>query len=322
MFNNLRQKLLGSKGESPPTTLAVSIYGKLPIYKDYIQVGCNEKRTAEFKHWLEEAFGQPYEIFDGRTVPIEKPHKIIFSLSDGKSLVIATIWPSTDEGGLRKFPFSTFAVLPRSMFDGQSLIELWPALQSVWSQFTNLYEQAKSQQDITALYEKFKETQVNFELDIEATPPEPLNFQTWINAYEPDIPQLYADSLTKNIRKFIEIYRELESEGYAPSVRMPLAPDTSIPLQTDVWLNSFATALKHCRRFPTLIVPYETPCALDFVCMIWREMRNEDGFLFASRPVEYEYIDDLDVNLLTHDDLPRVDLGMSPDDWVALLSKP
>jgi len=54
-FSHWRDKHLAHAG-GPMEGFALSVYGKLPIYKDYIIWECHQDGAADFKRWLDDAF--------------------------------------------------------------------------------------------------------------------------------------------------------------------------------------------------------------------------------------------------------------------------
>jgi hypothetical protein len=110
----------------------LSAYGKLPIYKDYIMWECHAGGAAEMKRWLDESFGLTWEEFGGKGVLPAGPARALLLLPGGKWAVAAALRPSTDEGGLRKFPMTMFAVFGRGEIIGRGVRGAIEALTPIW----------------------------------------------------------------------------------------------------------------------------------------------------------------------------------------------
>lgn len=86
--------------EEPP----LQLYGKLPIAKDYLRVGCGSDAGRGLRQWLDRGFSG--EVGDAAPV---LPYALRFLWSDpGGEVLQGTLRPSSDAGGLRVFPFALF----------------------------------------------------------------------------------------------------------------------------------------------------------------------------------------------------------------------
>src|SRR5262249_29762772 len=74
--------------------------------------GLTDPAAREFRTWLDRGFSHRWSVDENyRDVNIE-PHSFLFRLPDGKGCVAGSLWGSTDEGGLRRFPFTLFLSFP------------------------------------------------------------------------------------------------------------------------------------------------------------------------------------------------------------------
>ncbi len=110
LFARLRRSLAGgdAKGEEWP----LLVHGKLPIYKDFISSGVTEEAAKEFRDWLGNGFSHiwsPREEYKACEIP---PTRFLGLLPRTRRLVAGALWGSHDEGGLRRFPFALFSVVP------------------------------------------------------------------------------------------------------------------------------------------------------------------------------------------------------------------
>ena len=103
----------GSEEERVRTArFPLQAYGKLPIYKDFISIGLTDAGAREFRQWLDRGFSYRWaenERYRDTEIP---PHGFLLRLPESRSCVAGVLWGSSDEGGLRKFPFSVFVSFP------------------------------------------------------------------------------------------------------------------------------------------------------------------------------------------------------------------
>jgi type VI secretion system ImpM family protein len=109
-----RRLLSGGSSEEKVRTARYPLqaYGKLPIYKDFISVGLTDPAAKEFRQWLDRGFSRKWAV-DEQYRETEIPaHGFLLRLPESRASVAGALWGSSDEGGLRKFPFTVFLSLP------------------------------------------------------------------------------------------------------------------------------------------------------------------------------------------------------------------
>ena len=108
-----RRLLGGSQNEKVRTArYPLQAYGKLPIYKDFISVGLTDPAAREFRQWIDRGYSYRWAENEAyRETPIP-PHGFLLRLPESKACVAGILWGSSDEGGLRKFPFAVFLSFP------------------------------------------------------------------------------------------------------------------------------------------------------------------------------------------------------------------
>ncbi|HXM80205.1 MAG TPA: TagF domain-containing protein, partial [Thermoanaerobaculia bacterium] len=109
----LLRRLWGGGPEKTKTfRLSVNAYGKLPIYKDFISSGLTEPAAREFRAWLDKGFSHRWATDDGCRESEIPPYNFLVRLPDSRGCAAGSLWGSSDEGGLRKFPFALFLSFP------------------------------------------------------------------------------------------------------------------------------------------------------------------------------------------------------------------
>ena len=102
-----------SADDPPPTeSWPLFAFGKLPVYKDFISAGLTDDVSREFRDWLSNGFSRHWSLRDDCR-PTEIPlHAFLIRLPESRKMAVGALWGSTDQGGLRKFPFALFTILP------------------------------------------------------------------------------------------------------------------------------------------------------------------------------------------------------------------
>ena len=58
LISKLKEGFAGADGPPRMETCALHLYGKLPIYKDFISSGLTEEGAKEFRDWLGNGFSR------------------------------------------------------------------------------------------------------------------------------------------------------------------------------------------------------------------------------------------------------------------------
>ena len=102
-----------SADDPPPTeSWPLFAFGKLPVYKDFISAGLTDDVSREFRDWLSNGFSRHWSTRDdcrSTEIPL---HAFLLRLPESRKMAVGALWGSTDQGGLRKFPFALFTILP------------------------------------------------------------------------------------------------------------------------------------------------------------------------------------------------------------------
>ncbi|MCL5270620.1 MAG: TagF domain-containing protein [bacterium] len=311
-----------SRGGGRIESFVLSAYGKLPIYKDYIMWECHAGAAAEMKRWLDEAFGMTWEEFGGKGIVPAGPARALLLLPGGKWAVAAALRPSTDEGGLRKFPFTLFACFGRGELVGRGVRGAVEALTPVWESLEDQQRRLAAIDNIEDLYSYLQRTA--------PAPADPcpeadgaagegtLDVAAWMQAIGPDNPAGLRRWFEEKIRETLAAYRGFPEQGESLAARLPLAPGLSAALQADLWAQAFQGNLKKCPAFPSLVIERpEAEGAAPAVSLVWRELKREDAWLFSGRTGEYEFVENLCPP--APPDLPAGDDGDAPADPVQWL---
>lgn len=100
--------------DDPPPTESWPLYafGKLPVYKDFISAGLTDDASREFRDWLSNGFSKYWSTRDDCRPAGIPLHAFLLRLPESRKVAAGALWGSSDQGGLRKFPFALFTILP------------------------------------------------------------------------------------------------------------------------------------------------------------------------------------------------------------------
>ena len=320
-FRDFKNKLF-AKSVAKIERFRLSVYGKLPIYKDYILWECHRPGAEEFKLWLDQAFGLPWDEFGGKNARPRCKFRVIWAPAGSKHVIAASMWPSADEGNLRKFPFTLFGVFGRSETIGNGVGGAVGVFCPVWKSMEELYPAMKAQSDVQTLYTYLQVTDPEIK-DEPAAEEENLNVREWFEAMAPLGDRGYGARMQYLLRETIEGYNSFDEGGAALAVRLPLAArGPSVALQAETWAQAFQKNVKKCPAFPTVLIELNDDDRPTNVVLIWRELMREDGRLFAEKSEAFEYLEDIAAKAGgTTSYGESEELPADPDAWIESLGK-
>lgn len=226
MFSFLRK-------EDPP----LQLYGKLPLAKDYLRIGASEGAGRRWREWMDRAFGA-----GGEGVGRLAPWRFLVAARSQPAL-LGVLWPSSDAGGLRPFPFAlwverTWSALLAECTDDPARAEAW------WGALESLGAEARGFADGAALLAGLRGRRI-------ASPPDP-NAEP---AAEPTLGEWTSLSFPDGIRGLEAVLAELASEVTGP-LRMPVTRARPRSPQVAAWLRALGSSGALGKKaFGTLFVP-------------------------------------------------------------------
>lgn len=320
-FQNLKDKLL-PKGDGKLESLPLSAYGKLTLYKDYINLQVNDGPAAAFKKWMDQAFGMTFEEFGGRAVTLDYPSRIVWHLPAAKAYAVGVIWPSTDEGGLRKFPFCFFTVISKGTLAGRPIAEGLALLVPIWKFAERAYEEARALSNIEAFYTAFGDRKIETEPEAQDSA-DGISREEWMTGMMPADGAGFSHRLTANVSNLIGGARTLAEQGAALAVRLPLSRALPVAPQVCIWERAFRDNLKNCDLWPSMILPSDPMAEEPTLTLIWREPIKEDARLFASDVSGYDHIEDIAGESRVAGDMASELTEVAPDidGWIAQVGR-
>jgi len=110
--SSIFQLLKLSFGGPKNVELPLSCYGKLPIYRDFIRNSLAGPEAQAFKQWLDRGFSRHWEAQDACREYRFGTHALVLTFPGTGRVVLAYLWGSADNEGLRRFPFAFFVSVP------------------------------------------------------------------------------------------------------------------------------------------------------------------------------------------------------------------
>lgn len=206
------------KRESPQ----LELYGKLPLAKDYLRIGCGDGAALALRDWLDRGFSGNAQ---GQAL-IARPLCFLAAV-DSAEPVQGCLWPSSDAGGLRRFPFALLVARRRKALLADLAAGLDHAA-GLWKRLGEIHSSLRDHADGQALLSALR----GVELDLEDIPPEaPERFalDDWLSA-------LWPEAGTDGLRSTLEDLQEPRVASARGPLRLPLAVDLPLRDQVNGWL--------------------------------------------------------------------------------------
>lgn len=321
-FRDFKNRLF-SKPVAKIEQFRLSVYGKLPIYKDYILWECHRPGAEEFKLWLDQAFGLPWDEFGGKNARPRSKFRAIIQIPGSKQVIAATLWPSADEGNLRKFPFVLFGVFNRGDVTGSGVGAAIGVFNPVWRSMEALYPAMKEQSDVQELYSYLQVTDPEVRNDEAPAEEANLNVQEWFAAMAPLGDRGYGARIQSILRETIEGYNSFDEGGAALAARLPLAGSgPSLAAQAETWTQAFQKNVKKCPAFPSVLIELDDNDRPTNLGLVWRDFKREDGRLFAEKSETFDYVEDISARAVGTTAYGETgEIPADPDHWIESLGK-
>jgi hypothetical protein len=288
-------------------TAQLQLYGKLPIAKDYLRIGYGEGVARSLREWLDRAFSGVADAASPSVLPY--PMRFLTAGEEGPPLM-GSIWPSSDAGGLRLFPFAVAVErkarsLLTDLEEGLGRAEgLWPKIEAIHAAHGNFGD---GRSFLAAMRGQMLDAH-----KAPALPRERVDLETWTGA-------LWPDRGGEGLDDTLDRLGELRGSRRGTPLRLPLVAGLSLTAQVHGWWRVMsALDLVDSGSVPTLffpqpLAPLEEPL---FLTVFRGPLRVEDlPWLCSAREETLEEPGDL------CDSLPRriVDAVPAPEK-IALLA--
>jgi type VI secretion system ImpM family protein len=293
VFDLLSRFRKHSADDPPPTeSWPLFAFGKLPVYKDFISSGLTDDASREFRDWLSNGFSRHWSNRDDCRATEIPLHAFLLRMPESRKMAVGALWGSTDQGGLRKFPFALFTILP----DGKSVASVLTALDYL-PVFENRAREIRRKFDaggsLAAVYQELRGTKIEIPVrtqnEIRARLAEALarsRVGTLAMAlFENDAATQWAALLSG-----LDAAARNPKAG-AAAFRLPLADGTAPLDQLKLWTVRLAK-LSPAGAGPSGVL-YRTggtaPCGVIF----FRDARADDILLFHPAAIPTDFVEEI-----------------------------
>lgn len=222
---------------------SVHLYGKLPIAKDYLRVGCGQDAPAAWREWLDRTFS-PAGEFEARILPFAM--RFVFDV-ENHSPIMGLAWPSSDAGGLRKFPFSLL-IERRGRVLLKDTLAGFVESAHVWDRLAAQLEKTAVSSTGESYLTSIRGETIGFEKG-QSAPLEAVDLEAWIDT-------LWWENGRDGLFEVLERLSSLASQRYRGPIRLPLVADLPKRVQVHAWLRClFELGVVEEDTLPTLFFP-------------------------------------------------------------------
>jgi len=263
---------------------AVQLYGKLPIAKDYLRVGCSTGNARYLREWLDETFSTSVE--GGAMPELAQPLRFLLDAGAGTPLQ-GTLWPSSDAGGERRFPFALFVEHNRRRLLAD-LQEGLPKSTWGWGQLESKKDESAQAADGQRFLSAMRRAQIPLH-DAEPEQVPAIDAVSWSRA-------LWAEEGPRGLVPLYEQLRRYHQEKRRDPIRLPLVSNLPMVVQAHAWLRLLTEAsILTSSTVPNVFFPRAAAQAPAYLSVFpstptpadsrWLAVRTEGGagpFDFAS----------------------------------------
>lgn len=291
LFSKLKDGLSGADGPPKLEAYALHLYGKLPIYKDFITSGFTEEGSKDFRDWLGNGFSRRWSVLDeykGTEIPL---HTFLFALPGGKRSVAGALWGSHDEGGLRQFPFTLFAVLPQGRPVADPFVAL-SYLEVFEERATYIRRNFRQGRTVASFYETFRGARIEVPVKRPAKIAEAVEKEAKGVTLGDFAESLLGPSAAADWPGFLsKVKSACAGSGGAEAIRIPLGNLLPAEQQVQIWLSWLSSEGVLDRSAPVGSLVCRSGGRSRAV-LFFRDLRPEDFLLLHPDATDYEFVEE------------------------------
>ncbi len=275
-----------------PDDLALSAYGKLPQYGDFIRHGLSSRGALAFKTWLDRGIsrfweGGPPEYGSHRI----GSHVVLLSFPQEGACVHGYLWGSHDAAALRSFPFAIFLAKRAESKAGLTLDRL-SFLGKVAKCAQRLRRDLKAAADLEEILGEVRRTQLKSETRPATELRQELEqalAQVTLGEFVESLYGIEGDEMWQALVAYLG--RRAEAEDPSLALRLPSSGRLRLSHQVGFWSVFLETLLAQGGGPVQLVCPLDR--SGDGIVLLRRELRPEDVRAFHPQMPGYELIEDL-----------------------------
>ncbi|HQQ79427.1 MAG TPA: type VI secretion system-associated protein TagF, partial [Thermoanaerobaculia bacterium] len=282
-----------SADDAPPIeSWPLFAFGKLPVYKDFISAGLTDDVSREFRDWLSDGFSKVWSARDdcrSAEIPL---HAFLLRLPASRKMAAGVLWGSTDQGGLRKFPFSLFTILPagRPAAAVLTALDYLPVFESRGREIRRKYDAGGSLADV---YQELRGARI----DVPLRTPEQIRLKLAEALASRRVGPLARALFESDAEtRWSALLSGLDAAARHPAAgaaafRVPLDEDTSPLDQLKLWTVRLAKASPGGAS-PAGVL-YRTGGAAPRGVVFFRDARAEDILLLHPEAIPTDFVEEI-----------------------------
>jgi len=282
-----------SADDPPPTeSWPLFAFGKLPVYKDFISAGLTDDASREFRDWLSNGFSRHWSSRDdcrSTEIPL---HAFLLRLPESRKMAVGALWGSTDQGGLRKFPFALFTILPagKPVTSVLTALDYLPVFESRAREIRRKYDAGGS---LAAVYQELRGAKIEIPVRTQDEIRVRLAEALGRSRVGPLATALFGDDAE---RQWAALLSGLDAAGRSPTAgaaafRLPLTDETAPLDQLKLWTVRLSKATP-AGAGPTGVL-YRTGGAAPCGVVLFRDARAEDILLFHPAAIPTDFVEEI-----------------------------
>ncbi|MCA8962102.1 MAG: DUF2094 domain-containing protein [Planctomycetes bacterium] len=131
----------------------ISVYGKLPISKEYLRHNCHDGLPLRFRDWMDRGFD--HASHRSLLPPGREARRVYYAGPRELGGALSVMAPSNDASGTREFPFAVL-VPDRRPVNGEGR---FAALDDVWSGIEGLFDALQREPDNDAFFARVRDAE-------------------------------------------------------------------------------------------------------------------------------------------------------------------
>src|SRR5512141_16925 len=267
-------------------------FGKLPVYKDFISAGLTDDVSREFRDWLSNGFSRLWASRDDCRAAEIPLHAFLLRLPASRKMAVGALWGSTDQGGLRKFPFALFTILPGGKPAASVLtaLDYLPVFETRAREIRRKYDAGGS---LAAVYQELRGARIEIPVRKEEEIRVRLAEALARSRVGPLATALFgSDAATQ----WAALLSGLDTAARSPAAgaaafRLPLADGTPPLHQMKLWTLRFAKT-SPAGAGPVGVL-YRTGGELPRGVFFFRDVRAEDILLFHPEAIPTDFVEEI-----------------------------
>jgi type VI secretion system ImpM family protein len=278
---------------------ALSTYGKLPLYKDFLRHGLASRESQAFRQWLDRGFSRHWDADAACRDHRIETHAFSLRFEGLARRLVGCLWGSHDQGELRRFPFTLFVSIPASGAYGD--LAALGALERIVEWGAGVRREAAGEADPQGFYRRVRDASLTLRLERDNAVREKLVKDIADLTVERFAASLYGDAARERwpaLLAYLERRRDRSRTKASPAApplacRLPVSPLLTPLRQAQLWAAALlGTGAKGKAPFNVLVPALGADLAGGIV-LFERDLRPDDVFAFHPDPPAYDFLEDL-----------------------------